>query len=293
VTVFGIHTNAQGKSLADLIPVWRHADELGYGWVSMSDHFAGVLGPESNEAIASQTAMAFATKRARCGVLVYSIAFRHPAVLAAAMTAIDYLSNGRAAIGMGAGALPKDYEIYGFPFQSIGHRMDMLEEGVQCVAGLLHDEVVDFEGKYFHIAGARNMPRPVQERLPVLVGTTGERRGLRIAARYADGWNCGNVSLEDYSRKHAILRQYCDEVGRDSSEVACSVNLGFGVGSAAELIPEPARAAALRGSVEQIVDRIGKYVDAGADQVNFHLFNCPWDYDGLASVASKLGLEAD
>lgn len=292
MTVFGIHTNAQNKPLGDLIDVWRYADALGYGWISISDHFPGSLGPDSSEAVATHAAMACSTTRAQCGVLVYSIGFRHPAVLASAATTIDHLSGGRAAIGLGAGSVPRDYELYGFPYPSLGDRMDMLEEGVRCVAGLLRDEVVDFEGKHFRMAGARNGPRTVQERLPVWVGTKGEKRGLRIVAQYADGWNSTFPTLTEFARMRGVLGGHCRDVGRDLADVRCSVNLVLALGDHAASIPQNLRGpSALTGTVSEALERINAYVGAGADQINFFL-GYPWDFEGLAELAERLGLDA-
>lgn len=289
--IFGIHTNAQNKPLADLVAVWRHADALGYGWISISDHFPGSLGPLSNEAVTTHMAMAASTERARCGVLVYSVGFRHPAVLATAVTTIDHFSGGRAAIGMGAGSVPRDYELYGFPFLPLRDRMDQLDEAVRCVAGLLHDDVVDFEGAHFRITGASNQPRPMQDHLPVWVGTTGERRGLRTVAEHADGWNCGFMTVEEFAHKREVLRRHCDEVGRDFGLLRCSVNLIVAPGADLATLPERGRPSALVGSVAEIVDGLGRYGEAGSDQVNFQL-PYPWDFDGLAAVAEALGLPA-
>ena len=290
MTVFGIHTNAQNKSLADLIEVWKHADALGYEWISISDHFPGAVGPVSNEAVATHTAMAASTTRARCGVLVYSVGFRHPAVLATAATTIDHLSGGRAAIGLGAGAVPKDYELYGFPYPSVAERMDMLEEGVASVASLLHDERTAFHGKHFRIE-VDNSSKPVQERLPVWVGTMGEKRGLRIAAEHADGWNAGFPSPEVFSRKRSVLLDHCEAVGRDPSTLACSANLVVMHGTDPKDVPEAQREQVLAGTTEQIVDRIGRYTDAGADQINFFL-PYPWPMNGLVALADALGLSS-
>lgn len=292
MTIFGIHTNAQGKPLAELIKVWKHADDLGYGWISISDHFAGSLGPDSCEAVATHTAMACHTMRARCGVLAYSIGFRHPAVLAGAVTTIDHLSGGRAAIGLGAGSSAKDYETYGFLYPALGVRMDMLEEGVRCVAGLLHDDVVDFKGEHFQLSAARNGPRPVQPRLPVWIGTKGERRGLRIVARWADGWNCTFPTAAEFAHKAKVLDEHCAAVGRDPGDVRRSVNLVLALGDRIAGIPESLQnSAALTGTVDDATGRIRQYVDAGAEQINFFL-SYPFDYEGLATLADRLELPA-
>ena len=138
------------------------------------------------------------TERVRCGSLVYSIGYRHPAVIAKAITAIDHLSGGRVDVGLGAGWAEVEYRAYGIDFAAVGTRMDQLEEGAQIVRGLLHDEVTSFDGDHFTVADARNEPRPVQARIPIWIGGGGEKRTLRIAARFADGWNIPFVAPETY-----------------------------------------------------------------------------------------------
>lgn len=289
VTTYGIHTNAQNKSLADLIPVWRHADDLGFGWISVSDHFPGSLGAMSNDAVACQMAIAASTSRAVCGVLVYSAGFRHPVVLAGAVTTIDHFSGGRAAIGLGAGAIARDYELYGFPLLSVNERMDILNESVQCVTSLLHDDSTSFSGRWFNVDQAAIAPRPLQDRLPVWVGAKGERRGLRIAAQHADGWNVGFVVPEEFSHKRSVLHSYCRELGRDPDEVSCSVNLLLAPRGSGGALSGSNPAAVLVGSTEQIAARLHEYVLLGVDQLNLHL-PFPWDFEALESLANELGL---
>ena len=164
-------------------------------------------------------ALACETERVECGCLVYSIGYRHPAVLAKAITAIDLLSGGRAAMGIGAGWAEVEYDAYGIDFPSIGTRMDQLEEGVAILRGLLHDEETTFEGTWFSVRNARNEPRPVQDKLPIWVGGGGEKRTLRIAARFADGWNVPFVDPATFAAKrdvlHAPLRRRRPRPGRD------------------------------------------------------------------------------
>ena len=173
------------------------------------------------------TALALETTRVECGALVYSIGYRHPAVLAKAITAIDLLSNGRAAMGIGAGWAEVEYRAYGIEFPNVGVRMDQLEEGVAVLRGLLHDPVTSFQGDWFTLVEARNEPRPVQAKLPIWVGGSGERRTLRIAARFADGWNIPFVAPETFAHKREVLHRHCDEVGRDPGAIRCAVNLGL------------------------------------------------------------------
>lgn len=303
MTAYGVHTGLQHTSVDELRALWRRIEDLGFDWISIWDHFYAANlddGASCLEAVAAHAALACTTSRVRVGSLVYSVGYRHPAVLAKAITAIDHLSGGRADMGLGAGWSQTEYDAYGIPFPSAGTRMDQLEEAIQCVRGLLRRETTDFAGDWFTLTEARNEPRPVQEALPIWVGGGGEKRTLRIAARFADGWNIPFVAPETFAAKRDVLHRHCDEVGRDPGEVRCAVNLGiawtekslqeqFG-GLAGHVRP-----GVLAGSDDEVLERIAAYVDAGADQVNIALRAATaegptWDVDALERLAGALHL---
>lgn len=298
MTVFGVHTGLQHTTTDELRPLWQRIEELGFGWISIWDHFYGATGQPDDaaclEAVAAHAALACSTSRVRCGALVYSIGYRHPAVLAKAITTIDHLSGGRADMGLGAGWAQVEYDAYGIDFPPPGVRLDQLEEGIQIVRGLLHDEVTDFAGRWFTVSGARNEPRPVQVKLPVWVGGGGEKRTLRIAARYADGWNVPFVSPAAFAAKRAILHEHCAAVGRDPAEIRCAVNVGLAWTDASVRqqfgkLAEYVRDGCLTGSFDQVHERIGQYVEAGADQINIAL-RAPFDVAALEQFAGALAL---
>jgi F420-dependent oxidoreductase-like protein len=298
MTVFGVHTGLQHISVDELRGAWKRIEELGYGWISIWDHFYGATGKpddaECLESVAMHAALACETSRVRIGSLVYSIGYRHPAVLAKAITTIDLLSGGRADMGIGAGWAQVEYNAYGMEFAATKVRMDQLEEGIQVLRGLLHDDVTSFEGQYFTLREARNEPRPAQAKVPIWVGGGGEKRTLKITAKYADGWNVPFVPPEEFARKRGVLAEHCNSVGRDAGEIRCAVNVGLAwtedslvaqFGHLANYV----RNGCLTGSDEHVLDRIGQYVDAGADQVNIAL-RAPFDLDAIErlSVALKL-----
>src|SRR2546426_4751605 len=196
VTAFGVHAGLQNTTMDELIDLWHRIEAIGFDWISIWDHFYAADmtgGAHCHEAVAAHAALACHTSRVRCGSLVYCAGYRHPAVLANAICTIDHLSGGRADVGIGAGWAFNEYQAYGIPFPSDRERLDMLEEAVQCLRLLLRDEVANFDGKYFTLADAHCEPKPVQAALPIWVGGRGEKRTLRIAARYADGWNAAFV----------------------------------------------------------------------------------------------------
>jgi F420-dependent oxidoreductase-like protein len=299
MTIFGVHTGPQHISLADLRASWRRIEDLGYDWISIWDHFYGATGrpddAECLEAVALHAALACDTSRVRVGSLVYSIGYRHPAVLAKAITAIDHLSGGRADMGIGAGWAVVEYDAYGIPFPSVKERMDQLEEGIQVLRGLLHDEVTSFSGQHFTLNEARNEPRPVQAKMPIWVGGGGEKRTLKIAAQYADGWNVPFVPPEAFAHKRGVLAQHCESVGRDPSEITCAVNVGLAwtdesLRSQFGTLADAVRPGVLTGSDDEVLDRIGQYVDAGADQINIAL-RAPFDLDAIERLAIALKLD--
>lgn len=298
MTTFGVHTGLQHTSTEELRGLWRHVESLGYDWISIWDHFYGATGLPDDaacfEAVALHAALACETKRVRVGSLVYSIGYRHPAVLAKMITAIDHLSGGRADLGLGAGWAKVEYDAYGIEFPPVGTRMDQLEEAIQMVQGLLHHDVTTLEGQFWSLTDARNEPRPVQPKVPIWIGGGGERRTLRIAAQYADGWNVPFVAPETFAHKCRVLDEHCDAVGRERTAVRRTVNVGIAwteqsltaqFGALADMV----RPGVLTGSDEQVIDRIGQYVDAGADQINLAL-RAPFDREALDRFSAALKL---
>jgi len=283
MTVFGVHTGLQNTTIAELRDLWTRIEDHGFDWISIWDHFysADFSGYECHEAVACHAALACHTSRVRVGSLVYCAGYRHPAVLANAITTIDHLSGGRADLGLGAGWAHNEYAAYGIPFPSAGERLDLLEESIQAIRSLLRQEVTTFIGTHVQLTEARCEPKPIQSALPIWVGGSGEKRTLRIAARYADGWNVPFVSPDTVAHKRAVLADHCAAVGRDPADIRTAVNLGLCQDDDALIaqfgqLAEAVRPGVLIGSPDRLVARIGEYVEAGADQVNIAM-RAPWD----------------
>jgi len=299
VTTFGVHTGLQHTTVDELVGMWQRIEALGFDWISIWDHFyaADLTGdPTCLEAVAAHTALASATERVRCGSLVYCAAYRHPAVLAKAITTIDHLSGGRVDVGLGAGWSKVEFDAFGIPFLPVTQRMDMLEEAAACMRGLLRGggKPVSFQGTYFALDEARNAPPPVQDALPLWIGGGGERRTLQIAARYADGWNIPFVSPEVFAAKRAVLHDWCARVGRNPSEIRCAVNVGVArdeddFAQQFGNLRMAVRPGVLMGPAAQVAERVQEYLAAGADQVNLAL-RAPWDVGNLEAAAAALGL---
>jgi alkanesulfonate monooxygenase SsuD/methylene tetrahydromethanopterin reductase-like flavin-dependent oxidoreductase (luciferase family) len=294
---FGVHTGLQRTTPAELIALWKRIEELGFDWASIWDHLyaADNTGDPNNlEAVACHAALATVTERVRCGSLVYSAGFRHPAVLANAIATIDHLSGGRATLGLGGGWMRQEYQAYGIPYGSAGERLALLRESIACVRALLREEVANVSGEHFTLTDARCEPKPIQAELPIWVGGAGEKVTLRIAAEFADGWNIPFVAPEAWAHKSAVLDGHCEAVGRDPATIERTVNVGL-VRDDDDLAQQFGRQApyvrpgvlVLGDGAGQLVDQIGAYVEAGADGVIIAL-RSPFDHEALEAVAANV-----
>jgi alkanesulfonate monooxygenase SsuD/methylene tetrahydromethanopterin reductase-like flavin-dependent oxidoreductase (luciferase family) len=271
VTVYGVHAGTEGASIAEVLSFWRKVESLGYGWISVWDHFLPMSASTGSfESVSSHAALACTAQRVRVGVLVYAVGYRHPAVLANAISTIDHLSRGRADVAIGAGWAEAEYHAYGIPFPLARERLDQMEEALQCLAGLLHNERFNFQGRHFHLTDAALGVRPLQARVPLWVGGVGEKRVLPMAARYADGWDAPlQPSPKEFAHKVQVLERACEDIGRDPASIHRSAHVA--------VVEDEAQARArfgdqqvggvVWGSDGRVLDFINSYVEAGADQV--------------------------
>jgi alkanesulfonate monooxygenase SsuD/methylene tetrahydromethanopterin reductase-like flavin-dependent oxidoreductase (luciferase family) len=308
---FGIHVGHMGGPLDEMRRLWRFADERGFDWFSVSDHFqeSPPQGGEIDcfESTTIMAAAALETRRVRIGSLVYSVLYRNPGVFASALTSIDHLSGGRVDCGLGAGWHELEARAFGLPFPSIGAREDMLEEYVQCLR-LLFDPAVkraDFSGTHFRLEHAPNNPKPLQPRLPIWIGGGGEKRTLRAAARYADGWNAPYLGPEAWKKKSDVLDAWCERQGRDPRSIQRSVNVGFYLGADARGAArgealfqthygkDPrVRTGFLRGRPPDTLPMIAAYREAGVQRLNIAFRQGPYDWDALHRFAEEVVAKA-
>ena len=294
----GAHLGQQNLTSDEIRALWRRFDQAGLDWISVWDHFyeappAGGTQPHF-EAISLLGALAVETKRARIGCLVFYPGYRNPAALAKAATTIDHLSGGRFTLGLGAGWHEWEARAYGYDFPPIGTRMDMLDEALAIVRGLLTRDRTTFAGTHFRVDAASCLPAPVQRRLPLWVGGLGEKRTLRLAARHADGWNAAYVAPAEFARLSGVLDHWCEKEERNPREIARTVNLSFHLcaddAAAARVEGElrkqwgPAAdrmlSGALIGTPDRAQETLAAYADAGAEAINVAL-RAPWDPEAL------------
>ena len=204
----------------------RAAEETGFDSVWVMDHFYQLPplgGPEKPmlEAYTILGALGASTERVNLGALVGGVTYRNPALVAKCATTLDVITGGRAICGLGAAWFDVEHEGLGFEFPEAPVRLSRLEEAVQIVRAMFTEETPSFEGRYYRIKEARNLPRPIRGSIPIMIGGGGEKRTLRIVAKHADMCNLFG-DAKDLEHKFAVLRKHCDEVGRPYEEITRS-----------------------------------------------------------------------
>lgn len=225
-----------GRPWSEIRELAETADALGAYAVYLCDHFMGHTDDDTVsdegmlESMTLLSALGPLTSNVRLGPLVLGGTYRHPAVVANQVAALDHVSGGRAIAGLGAGWQVNEHTAYGIDLMSPKDRSDRFEESVAVVSTLLREPRSTFEGQHFRLRDAPNQPAPVQHRVPLLVGGGGEKRTIPTAAKYADVWHVWGTP-ESYAAKSARLDEACAAVGRDPAEVRRATGYPFDAGT--------------------------------------------------------------
>jgi F420-dependent oxidoreductase-like protein len=260
----------------------REAEAAGFDTVLVMDHFyqlPGIGAPENAmlEAYTTLGALASVTSTIQLSALVTGNTYRNPALLAKTVTTLDVVSRGRAILGIGAGWFEREHDDYGFEFGTFGQRFARLEEALTIIAPMLKGEPATFDGKWYTARGAMNNPR-VRPAVPIMLGGSGEQKTFRLAARFADHMNI-ICDVTELPRKVAVLRQRCEEIGRDPATLATSY-LAMGmvgeteqeVKELGETVPEDRRSRAFLGTAEQVAEQLReKVLGVGIDGITINL----------------------
>jgi alkanesulfonate monooxygenase SsuD/methylene tetrahydromethanopterin reductase-like flavin-dependent oxidoreductase (luciferase family) len=242
-----------------------YAEHAGYDGVWVMDHFMDNTdegGGHVHEGFSLLAALAAVVPRVRLGSLVAGNLYRHPAVLANQATTIDHISGGRFVLGLGAGWQENEHRQYGIELPPPGPRLRRFEEACQVIRALRDEPVVDFEGAYYHLHGARMEPKPVGP-MPLMIGGAGEKVMAGIIARQADEWNVWGTP-ELFAHKTAVMTRACEDAGRDPATLRRSTQALVILGR--EPGPQDGPRA-IGGSIEQLRDTVGRYADAGLDEL--------------------------
>src|SRR5438876_2846938 len=261
----------------------KAAEDSGFGLITVMDHFYQIqgVGPETDEmleAYSTLAALSQRTSKAMLGALVTGVTYRNPAVLAKAVTTLDVISGGRAVLGLGAAWNEDEHRGYGIEFPPVGQRMDRLDEALAIARAMFTEEQPTFEGRYYRVDRALNIPRPIQPGGPkIIIGGGGEQRTLKIAAKHADMTHWFPLGLEVLKHKTKVLERHCEAVGRDPTTikrtVASPVLLASDERHKAEVLERvmPERRPYIKiGTPEEAAEALRPYLEAGFSGFTFN-----------------------
>lgn len=247
-----------------------HVEAAGWDGLYVYDHFmpdtddGAVADGAVLEGWTTLTALAARTSMLRLGTLVLGNLYRHPALVANMAATLDHVSSGRLVLGLGAGWQVNEHAAYGIGLVPPAARLDRFEEAVAVITSLLRQPRTTFAGTYYQVTDAPCEPPPLQARLPILIGGSGERRSIPAAARFADEWNAW-TSIDTFRHKTKVLDAACEALGRDPGEVSRSTQAVVVLLAEGEQHPEPA-GDTIAGTAAELVDVLGQYADAGLDE---------------------------
>jgi F420-dependent oxidoreductase-like protein len=259
----------------ELATVGRVADEAGFEYIAVMDHFfqIPVVGPAEKEMLEGYTALAYlaaCTSRAALLTVVTGTFYREPGILAKIVTTLDVLSSGRAWLGIGAGWNEEESRGLGIPFPPVAERFERLEETLQICLQMWRGDESPYRGKHYQLDRPLNSPQSItRPHPPIMIGGSGEKKTLRLVAQYADA--CNLFAGRDEARKLDILRQHCDAVGRDYDSIYKTCLYVFDV----------------RKGAAQIVDELGRLARLGFDAAIGAVVDV-WDVKPLEFIGDEI-----
>lgn len=260
----------------------RRAEEAGFASFWVMDHFFQIppIGPAEQPMLEGYSALAYAaavTERISLGTMVTGVTYRHPGILVKTVNTLDVLSGGRAFLGIGAGWFEREHVGLGVPFPPVAERFERLEETLRIAHQMWSGDVGPFTGKHFQLAETLGNPMPIsQPHPPVLIGGGGERKTLRLVARYADACNLFAFDLEQVRHKLDVLWEHCEPEGRpydaiEKTTIALPrISRGGGEGT---ITPDAA------------IERLSQLAELGIEQ---HLVGMPTDQESFELLATEI-----
>jgi F420-dependent oxidoreductase-like protein len=280
------------------------------GWDSVWtwDHLLAIFGPWEQpilEGWSTLTAVGAVTSRIRLGLMVGANTFRNPGLTTKLATTLDNVSGGRAVLGIGGAWFEREHEAFGIDFgSSVGERLDRLDEAVMLMRRLLDGERFSHEGRFYRMTDALCEPRPIQAKLPILIGGSGPRKTLRTAALRADAWNTSGT-VDEVTEKLAILDGHCADVGRNRAEIELTISFpivirddaadaqaAFDALLAHNGAEDMGQVPILLGSPTTVADALRPYRDLGFSTVIVRL-PAPYDRETIERIGEVDALLAD
>jgi len=264
-----------GRKLAS---VARTADDAGFDSIAVMDHFfqLAMIGPPEQDMLEAYTTLGYlagCTSRARLLTLVTGAVYRHPGVLAKIVTTLDVLSGGRAWLGIGAAWNEEEARGLGIPFPPVAERFERLEETVRICLQMWEGDESPFNGKYYRLERPLNHPQALSvPHPPIMIGGSGERKTLRLVARYAQA--CNLFTGPDLGRKLDVLRAHCEAEGRAFDEIEKTCYFMFDVGERGE-------------RAREVVDQLGGLAEMGFDMAIGSVAGV-WDLRPLEIIGSQV-----
>lgn len=300
----------QGATYDDLLAVARAAEDGGFDGFFRSDHLladskfetAGPGGlPGPSDAWVTLAGLARETTRIRLGTLMTAATFRHPGLLAVIVAGVDAMSAGRIELGIGTGWFEEEHRAYGIPFPARAERFDRLTEQLQIITGLWDTPPGDrfsFAGRHYRLIDSPALPKPVRvPHPPIIIGGLGVRRTPDLAARYAADFNVAFADLVTTEAQFGRVRAACQAAGRDAATVQMSAALTICCGrsnaevsrraSAIGRDPDSVRAGGLAGSPAEVLDKLGRFAEAGTDRMYLQFLDLS-DLNHVELVAAQV-----
>jgi F420-dependent oxidoreductase-like protein len=260
---------------AELATVARTADDAGFEYIAVMDHFFQIpaVGPADREMLEAYTTLGYlaaCTSRAALLTVITGTVYREPGILAKIVTTLDVLSKGRAWLGIGAAWNEQESRGLGIPFPPVAERFERLEETLQICLQMWHGDEVPYHGKHYQLERPLNSPQPLSRpHPPIMIGGGGEKKTLRLVARYADA--CNVFAGRDEARKLDVLRQHCEAVGRDYDTIYKTVYYAFNTSLGAQ----------------RIIDDLGTLAGLGFDAAIGGVVNV-WDVSPVEFIGSEI-----
>lgn len=274
---YAIKTPNNHTAWQNMLDIWKEADridlfESAWNW----DHLYPLRSDPHGTSLdgwVTLSALARETNRIKIGSMVNGMHFRHPSITAKMAVTLDHVSNGRSYLGLGAGWFELEADAHGIDLGTMRERMDRFDEGLEVIVSLLTNEETDFDGDHYRLKGALSEPKAIQQpHPPIAIGGKGRRRTLRAVARWAQLWDAMMVDTAEWSELREVLEGHCQDVGRDSAEIDCSVHVVYGHDA----------------DVSELAETAARHHANGVDVVLFSM-GSPNDPSMVATLAEALG----